>query len=270
MDNENKKNSDSFNEESKGKKVFRTIIIIIAILMIIFGAVYFGYYLYGQYIAQQAEEELFSIAQTTVSVDEGVKNPIDFKSLKAKNNEIYAWIKVPGTKVDYPICQSESDDNFYLKHGAMDKKWLSSGAVYTESVNSLDFTDRVTVVYGHNGYGDTMFTTLHKFEKEDFFKEHSEFYIYTTESKLTYKIISAFKYDNRHIMNSFDFQDDIIYSDFIDTIKNPESSYKNIRNDIDKEITIDDNIVVLSTCITNQEESRYLVCGVLVKNEKTY
>lgn len=270
MDNENKKNSDSFKEENKGKKIFRTIIIIIAILMIIFGAVYFGYYLYGQYITQQAEEELSSIAQTTVSVDEGVKNPIDFKSLKAKNNEIYAWIKIPGTKVDYPICQSESDDNFYLKHGAMDKKWLSSGAVYTESVNSLDFTDRVTVVYGHNGYGDTMFTTLHKFEKEDFFKEHSEFYIYTTESKLTYKIISAFKYDNRHIMNSFDFQDDIIYSDFIDTIKNPESSYKNIRNDIDKEITIDDNIVVLSTCITNQEESRYLVCGVLVKNEKTY
>lgn len=270
MDNENKNTADNYEKESNGKKVLRTIIIIIAVLMIIFGAVYFGYYLYGQYVAQQAEEELSSIAQTTVSVDEGVKNPIDFKSLKAKNSEIYAWIKVPGTKVDYPICQSEIDDNFYLKHGAMDKKWLSSGAVYTESMNSLDFTDRVTVIYGHNGYGDTMFTTLHKFEKKDFFDNHSKFYIYTQDKKLTYKIISAFKYDNRHIMNSFDFQDDGVFEDFIDTVVNPKSSYKNIRNDIDKEITIDDNIVVLSTCIKNQEESRYLVCGVLVENEKTY
>jgi hypothetical protein len=27
---------------------------------------------------------------------------------------------------------------------------------------------------------------------------------------------------------------------------------------------------VLSTCITNQKSSRYLVCGVLVKDEQTY
>lgn len=64
--------------------------------------------------------------------------------------------------------QSKTDDAFYLRHKAEDKSWSASGAVYTEAANSKDFNDFVTVIYGHNGYSDTFFTTLHYFEKEDF------------------------------------------------------------------------------------------------------
>lgn len=256
-------------KNNNAKKVSRIILIIIAIFMIIIGSVSFGYYLYSKYEVAPAEGP-----STTVPViaeeDNRVKNPIDFKTLQKGNDEIYAWIKVPGTEVDYPVCQSQVDDSFYLKHNALDKKWLSSGAIYTEAVNSLDFYDRVTVIYGHNGYRNaSMFTTLHNFEKADFFEKHENFYIYTPDSKLTYQIISAFKYNDRHIMNTFDFQDNAVFLDFMNMLKNPDSTNKNVRNKLDKELTINDNIVVLSTCITNQKSSRYLICGVLVKDEKT-
>jgi sortase B len=258
-------------EENKkdNRKTARTLLIIVAILMIVFGAIYMGYYFYGQYSARQEESELSSIADTTQTTQSIVENPIDFDSLQAQNDEIYAWITVPDTNVDYPIVQSADNDEFYLKHSATDKSWSSSGAIYTESVNTTTFNDRVTLIYGHNGYGDTMFTTLHKFEKSDFFESNEYFYIYTPDSKLTYQIVSAFKYDNRHIMNSFDFQNNNVFEEFINMIQNPDSSNKNIRKNLDKELTINDNIVVLSTCITNQKSSRYLVCGVLVNNEKT-
>ncbi|MFR5875589.1 MAG: class B sortase [Eubacterium sp.] len=263
-------NNDINNEKKNNNhKAARTLLIIIALLMIVFGAVYLGYYLYGQYSAGQEDSRLSSIAQTTDVPAQSVENPIDFESLQSKNDEIYAWLKVPGTKIDYPIAQSATDDEFYLRHSAADKSWLVSGAIYTESVNTKSFKDRVTLVYGHNGYSETMFTTLHKFEKSDFFDKHGYFYIYTPDSKLTYQIISAFKYDDRHIMNSFDFQNNNIFNDFLNMIQNPESSNKNIRKELDKELTINDNIVVLSTCFTNQSSSRYLVCGVLVNNEKT-
>lgn len=254
-DNSNNKN---------GKRAVRVILIILAILMIVFGSISFGYYLYNRLEVDTVEPT--TVETTTVEVE---KNPIDFGKLQKGNDEIYAWIKVPGTEVDYPICQSAVDDVFYLKHSAEDKKWLSSGAIYTESINSKDFHDRVTVIYGHNGYRNaSMFTTLHKFEKPEFFDKHEFFYIYTPDSKLTYQIVSAFKYDNRHIMNTFNFQDNNAFLEFIDVVKNPDSTNKNIRNELDKDITINDNIVVLSTCINNQKSSRYLVCGVLTKNEK--
>lgn len=257
----------SKNSDSRSRKAF----IILAVILIIVGVGITVFQLISTQNAKNKDENLTSTtAQSTeVSSTATAKNPIDFNSLIKKNSDIYAWIKVPGTKVDYPIVQSKIDDDFYLKHSATDKSYSSSGAVYTQSINSKDFTDRVTLVYGHNGYGDTYFTTLHRFEKQDFFEKHNKFVIYTPTQKLTYRIVSAFKYDDRHIMNSFDFHNDDIFKQFIDMIQNPTSANKNVRNSLDKEITINDNIVVLSTCFTGQKSNRYLICGVLIKNEKT-
>ena len=107
--------------------------------------------------------------------------------------------------MNYPIVQSTVDDEFYLTHSAYDKSWLASGAVFTQSQNTTTFNDSVTLVYGHNGFSESMFTSLHKFEDKSFFDSHPYFYIYMPGHKLTYQIISAFKYDDRHIMNSFSF-----------------------------------------------------------------
>lgn len=259
---------DKYYNEDKKKKNAKLIIIFLIVFVLIFCGVYFGIQIYNNHINEIPTD---TTVPTTVSeVQQKVENPIDFASLQAANNEIYAYIKIEDTNVDYPIVQSATDDEFYLRHTAEDKSWSASGAVYTESVNTKTFNDRVTVIYGHNGYGDTFFTTLHRFEKEDFFNNHPYFYIYTPEKKLTYQVISAFKYDDRHIMNSFNFADTVQFLEFEQYLLNPSSALKNVRTQLDKELDEDSKIVVLSTCITNQKSSRYLVCGVLVKDEQTY
>ncbi len=259
---------DKYYSEDKKKKNAKLIIIFLIVFVLIFCGVYFGIQIYNNHINETPTD---TTVPTTVSeVQQKVENPIDFASLQAANSEIYAYIKIEDTNVDYPIVQSATDDEFYLRHTAEDKSWSASGAVYTESVNTKTFNDRVTVIYGHNGYGDTFFTTLHRFEKEDFFNNHPYFYIYTPEKKLTYQVISAFKYDDRHIMNSFNFADTVQFLEFEQYLSNPSSALKNVRTQLDKELDEDSKIVVLSTCITNQKSSRYLVCGVLVKDEQTY
>lgn len=268
--NENNKDEEfqEYYNEDKKKKNAKLIIIFLIVFALIFCGVYFGIQIYDKHINEPPSS---TTAPTTVSeTQQKIENPIDFDSLQSANNEIYAYIKVDDTNVDHPIVQSATDDEFYLRHTAEDKSWSASGAVYTESVNTKTFNDRVTVIYGHNGYGDTFFTTLHRFEKEDFFNSHPYFYIYTPEKKLTYQIISAFKYDDRHIMNSFNFADTVQFLEFEQYILNPSSALKNVRTELDKEVNEDSKIVVLSTCITNQKSSRYLVCGVLVKDEQTY
>lgn len=262
--------SNNINNDSNSRKKGKIALLIISLLVVIFASVYLGYYLYNQYAAQQNEDLASSIAQTTVAVNETLaENPIDFESLQKQNKDIYAWLKVPGTKVDYPVVQHPDDDDFYLKHSAYDKKWSSSGAVYTELGNTNSFEDTVTVVYGHNGYGDTMFTTLHRFEKSDFFNKHEKFYIYMPHRKLTYQIVSAFKFDDRHILNCFDFNNTQVIEDFFSMIQSPDTNNKNVRKSLEKQLTIDDSVVILSTCFTNQRSNRYLVCGVLIKDEKT-
>ena len=82
-------------------------------------------------------------------------NLVNFNNLQSQNDEIYAWIEVDGTEVNYPIVQSTVDDEFYLTHSAYDKSWLASGAVFTQSQNTTTFNDAVTQMYGHTGFTGT-------------------------------------------------------------------------------------------------------------------
>ena len=99
----------------------------------------------------------------------GLGNPIDFAELRSINDELYAWIRIPNTNIDYPIAQSATDDLFYLNHD-MYKGDRFAGCIYTESGNSKNFTDPNTVVYGHNMRNGSMFQNLHYYEDPEFFE----------------------------------------------------------------------------------------------------
>lgn len=256
-------------EEKKKKRPLLVFFLIIGILLLIGGGIYTGIYLYSVF-EPEPETTTRVVATVPETEDNRIPNPIDFAALQAENDEQIAWIKVPGTNVDYPICQSQTDENFYLKHKASDKSWSEPGAVFIQLHNNIDFNDRVTLVYGHNGYSDKMFATLHYFDKADFFDEHDTFYIYTPTAVKTYEIISVFKYDDRHIMNSFDFQNDEVFLDFLHMIQHPESTMKHTRDSFPRDLDINDKVVILSTCIWRQNGVRFLVCGVLVNDEETY
>lgn len=193
------------------------------------------------------------------------ENPIDFDSLVEKNSDIYSWIYIPETNINYPVCRSATDDNFYLDHDIYGN-YSYAGAIFSQFCNSRDYSDRVTVLYGHNMADGSMFANLHKYEDKNYFDENKYIYIYTEDRKLTYEIVSAFVYDDRHIMNSFDFSDDEVYRDYLDSILNPHSVNSNVREGM--ELDIDDKIIVLSTCL-NSGEGRYLVQGVLINDEPT-
>ena len=190
-------------------------------------------------------------------------SPINLKKLRSINPDVYAWLRVPGTYVDYPVAQSAVDDNYYL-HRNIYRRYLFAGMIYTQSCNAKDFLDPITVVYGHNMRSTTMFSSLHYFAKPDFFNKNEYFYIYTIDRVLTYRIVSAYKYDDRHIMNSFNFYDPAVLAEYQKNILNPASTLRNVRDGI----TLDENskIVILSTCMSNDKKSRFLVNGVLISD----
>lgn len=196
------------------------------------------------------------------------ENPIDFATLQSENPEIYAWVYIPGTKVNVPVLQSATDDSFYLNHNEKGE-YAVEGAAFTQLVNATDFSDPVTLIYGHQTANDTMFTTLHYFENEEFFAQHDTMYIYTYGRILTYKIVAAYQYDDRHIMNSFDFSDPQVLESYYASVLDPTSVLVNVREGA--QLTADDRIVQLSTCMdaVNRDNTRYLVTGVLVDEQET-
>lgn len=215
----------------------------------------------------------FLESNADISPNNADNHNINWDKLKRQNSDVYAWIYVPDTKIDYPVLQPANgeDDFFYLTRD-IKKENSSAGAIYSEMQNAKDFSDPVTVLYGHNMANGSMFATLHKFEDPSFFKKHDSMYIYMPGRKLTYRIYSAYKYDNRHILNSFDFSKKKVLLDYFKYTENPISTVVNTRNlkDYGLSLTKKSKILTLSTCTSRmQGDTRYLVQGVLIANEQT-
>lgn len=196
-----------------------------------------------------------------------VDNPIDFEELQEINPELYAWITIDGTVIDYPVAQHDASDNEYYLHRNMYGEYQFSGCLYTEAANAKDFSDPLTVIYGHNMRNGSMFHGLHQFLDKEFFDEHQEFYVYTATDRYTYKIFAAYTFDNRHLLNSLDKNDPEAFAKYVDEIRTNYSVNGNYRDDV--EVNADSRILTLSTCIGGDHGRRCLVQAVLEKDEKT-
>lgn len=191
---------------------------------------------------------------------EKIENPIDFASLTAQYPDVYAWITIPGTRIDYPIVQHPSDNGYYLNHTVDGRKRIE-GAIYTENYNSKDFSDPNTLIYGHNMKNGSMFKGLHKYKDRKFMEEHDEVFIYQDGRVLRYKIFASYVYDSRHLMLSFDFQDKNVFDYYLNSVLTKKHMSSNINTTVG--VTADDKIITLSTC-NNNDAQRYLVQAVLL------
>lgn len=186
----------------------------------------------------------------------------DFNKLKQDFPDVIGWIEVDGTNIKEPIVKEPKEDLYYMNHNAS-KDYDMAGAIFIQKCNNSNFTDPITLVYGHNMTDDRVFSNLTWFKNKQFFNDNEYFYIYKQHHKLVYKIIAAYEYDNRHIMNSFDFSDPKILEEYEYDILNTNTYNKNIRETL--AISQNDRIVQLSTCLDNlyRDDLRYIVTGLL-------
>lgn len=209
-------------------------------------------------------------SQVSVDTDSASSNlnyvepPVDFVELKKKNPDIYAWINIPGTIVDYPILRRDGDNGYYLNH-TVEGKTSIYGSIYTEDYNDKDFADFNTLIYGHNMKNGTMFGSLKKYRDKAFFNQNCYINIYMPGRIMKYQIFAAYVWDDRHILLSLDFSKEDIRSAYIDMIFSSRKMNANINREL--KVTEEDKIITLSTCTSNDNE-RFLVQGVLIYDSR--
>lgn len=243
---------------------------VLAAILALAGVCGCGYVVWQQFHVYEARQRMqgAEVPQNPVaaSEDELPANPINFSVLWGSNVESYAWLYIPGAEINTPVQQSAMDDSFYLTHDQY-RNPSPVGCAYTQLANAQDFSDPVTVVYGHDA--DGVFANLHYFEDPEFFANNKEFYVYIPGHILTYTVVSAYQYDDRHILNSFDFSREDVRSEYFASVLNPTSVVRNVREGI--ELTPESRIIQLSTCMSTQPNTaqRYLVSAVLTHDQET-
>ena len=186
---------------------------------------------------------------------------VDFAALQAVNDEIYAYLEIPGTTIAYPVVQSAADNLYYNTHAA-DRSYYSGGSIYSQNYNAKDFSDPNTVLYGHNLRSGDMFGLLGNYTDVDFFREHPTIYIHMPERICEYRVFAAYPYSNEHLLLNHDFGNAEEFDGFFDAIL---ENYALIGN-FDEEFwpAAGDSVLTLSTCYGDNRSMRFLVQAVQV------
>lgn len=257
--------------------------ILLLFLVILFALAVDGllFYQYRLHKAENANQELQELGRTEEEKSSDGKksesanaqkdneeensyvSPIDFDSLKEKNSDIYAWIEIEDSKIDYPVLESDgSDPDFYVNHTVEGKKGYP-GALFTEyDLNQDPFEDLVTVIYGHNMRNGSMFGSLDKWTDEEYREAHSEIRIYTEEHSYLYQVAFVQIYDNRNILNKYDCSTKSGYQDFLDSLESVRKMPYWHSDEIS--VTTEEKLLILSTCSGND---RLLLGAVLTEEE---
>ena len=113
---------------------------------------------------------------------------IDWDALPAS---IVAWVRVPGTTVDYPIVQGRPESpDFYLTHDAGGER-SAWGAPYIDAGCAQGAESPLVIVYGHHMSDGTMFAPLAQYSSRDFAEGHRTIRVFTRENAIELEVFAA-------------------------------------------------------------------------------
>ncbi|MDR2036026.1 MAG: class B sortase [Coriobacteriales bacterium] len=179
---------------------------------------------------------------------------IDFDALKEMNKDTAGWLYCPGTVIDYPVM-SATDYSYYLEHLA-DGTLSMNGSLFIDYNNASDFSDPLTVIYGHHTYTGIMFGSLMGYKTQEYYDDHPYLYLYTPTGnyrvELLYGcVIGAGKWRDRAFM----------YSDNVGSFLDYAKHYTTFQSNTEYEQGM--RVVALSTCSYEFDGARYVVVGLL-------
>ena len=190
---------------------------------------------------------------------EGKWMEIDWKKLKKRNPNIVGWIYMV-SGANYPIVQGESYEEYL--HTDPYGDYSINGSIMLNCDNKKDFTDKNTVIYGHNMRNGSMFGSNKKYQDKDYAKKHKYFYIFTPKGRYRYKIYQTHTIYDATDIYRVDFYDD---KDFDKWLKERKDGADYTVGD---QVVPEDRVMTLSTCTSNGKK-RFAIQGYL-KEFETY
>ena len=183
---------------------------------------------------------------------------VDWEGLRAANPDVVAWLYVPMTGISYPVVQGGTNDEYL--HKSFTGEYRYAGAIFLDSENAKSFTDRNTILYGHNMRDGSMFASLNSLSEEAFAKD-PWIWVLTPEKDLLYK---AFSYHTGETEGS----SYTLFSPFARHKDFPEwldALVKGSAFDSSLPGRYYERVLTLSTCTSRSYTERMILQGVLIK-----
>ena len=186
-------------------------------------------------------EEGLPVQQSESAV--GEQAMVDLSAYLAQNPDFVAWLRIPGTNVDYPVVQTDDPDD-YLNHTFSGKQSVV-GTLFSLADADYAAPGRNIAIYGHHlrSSGEKMFTSLMRYKNPDFYEDNQTVML---DSLYRHREYTIFAVMNMKVgdwePSRTTFSGDAAFMAFVNRAKS-ESLY-----DTGVEVGADDHILTLITC----------------------
>lgn len=184
----------------------------------------------------------------------------DLEALTSWNPDIRGWIYGLGTTIDYPIVQG-TDNEYYLNHTA-DRKKNVIGSIFMESQNHGDFSDDVTVLYGHHIQRGRMFSSLSGYKKQAYYDKHPFMVLDTPEGRYRVELFAGQIIEGNRGGFPLIFANKEEREVWLERVISSSTFQSEISPGEDE------RILALCTCSYESQDARYVVYGVLRDEEE--
>jgi len=238
--------------EEIGRKAIRivdgivnTAVLTVIILLLAFA----GYALWdSNQIHLVAEKSNYAVYKPTAE-NEGKT----FQELQTINPEVFAWLEIYGTSIDYPVTQGA--DNMKYVNTDAEGRYSLSGAIFLDEANSRDFSDFNSILYGHHMEKRTMFGEIGEFSfrsKFDAYRYGNLYFDGKDHGVEFFAFVRADAYDRGVYAPNVDHPERSAYLDGL---------YSKAMHKRDIDVTVSHNIVLLSTCSSSSTNGRDILVG---------
>jgi len=230
-------------------KIINSIINYAVLTVILLLSAFAGYALWdSNQIHQEADKSHYAIYKPTIE-DEGKS----FKELQSVNADIIAWLSIYGTNIDYPVTQGR--DNMKYVDTNAEGRYSLSGSIFLDCSNSKDFNDFNNILYGHHMANKVMFGEIGEFSDKKMFDSHRYGSLYFGGKDHG---IEFFAYIHTSAYNNTVFTPNVKEDSrqaYLDNLL-ANAIYKR-----DVGVTIQDYIILLSTCSSDSTNGRDILIG---------
>ena len=181
-----------------------------------------------------------------------------YGDLYQQNPDLYGWVRIDGTIIDYPVMRSESDPEKYL-HANFEAEYSYPGTPFVDAKCTND-SDNI-LIYAHNMLDGSMFRSLLKYESKTYWEAHPTIMYSDLYNEYTYEVVAAF-YDRVYrktetdvfkFYQFIDAEDERHYTDAIDNFKSKALYETNV------DAVYGDQLITLITCAYHTDNGRFVV-----------
>ena len=202
----------------------------------------------------EGQEVYKKISEQTAA--QGFTGDIDWDKLRKINPEVVGWLYYEDTVIDYPVVKGQDNDRYL--YTMFDGSVGGFGTLFADAVTEAPFRQFNTIVYGHHMRDGSMFAPLKRLKDSSYAGEHPQLELITPEGKfhlLIWAFLNQPADSQIYMTNIHDKEERAAYLELIRDLADYTT---------DVEVSVEDRLVILSTCAYEYQDARYMVVGKMV------